>query len=335
VLCPIIAAALFVLAGLYGWSRRLTDEYRALEQAERDVTELHNHCTRTLAGLPAAAPPTRSAPTTALARVGTVILLTVTLLGGAACNGQAQASAPLPVTIPSTPPAAAPSAAGGELWLDDTISIDQRDRPIAVEAVLATVTDLFRQQQIDRWAIFGFGDEPWREAPFHQVTLARWQPPACDPPSEASKIFKVHQDDAACRARVQAAEQAYREQLRAQLAETQQAIADHQLRPARCTNLGDLLLRVSQTPGRRLTVIVSDGAETCRSTGLPRVAPPSADAHVVFVLIGSAPRAGHIAPPLGTQFGARRDTLLRAAPWLRIVAPWELPTALRQDAATQ
>ena len=69
VLCPIIAAALFVLAGLYGWSRRLTDRYRALEQAERDVRELREYCERGLTE-PAPATPTAGPTTTPAVAIG-------------------------------------------------------------------------------------------------------------------------------------------------------------------------------------------------------------------------------------------------------------------------
>jgi hypothetical protein len=94
VLCPIIAAALFVLAGLYGWSRRLTDLYRGFEQAERDVVELREHCTRTLAAMPppAVTSSTWSQGATPLVKVGAALLLVTGLLTNTACNDLVQAS---------------------------------------------------------------------------------------------------------------------------------------------------------------------------------------------------------------------------------------------------
>ena len=194
--------------------------------------------------------------------------------------------------------------------------------------MLEILLDLSRRHHVERWLIYGFGDEPWREAAFHQLTLPRWQPPACDPPTEASRIFKVHQDDAGCQDRVKAAEAVYRQQLEEQIVGMQRTLRDHRLRPARCTSIGDLLFRVSQAPGPRRAVIISDGVETCRAAGRPPIAPPAGDTRIAFVLIGSLPPAGRITATPGEQFLARRQALLRAAPWLRIVAPWEVTTAL-------
>jgi hypothetical protein len=216
----------------------------------------------------------------------------------------------------------------GELWLDDTISVDERDRPRAAQAVLEILLDLSRRHHVDRWRIYGFGEEPWRETTFYQMTLPQWEPPACDPPTEASRIFKVHQDDSGCRNRVKAAEAAYGQRIEEQVAVMQRTLRDHRLRPASCTSIGDLLLRVSQAPGHRLAVIISDGVETCRAAGLPPIPPPVGDTRIAFVLIGSLPQRGRAATTPGEQFLARRQTLLRAAPWLRIVAPWEVTSAL-------
>lgn len=334
VLCPMIAAALFVLAGLYGWSRRLTDRYRSLERAERDVVELREHCTRALAAtsaaLPATVGSTRSSGATSLAKVGAALLLMTGLLTSTACGELVQASGQTVTgTAAVTAADSEASVAGiGELWLDDTISVDERDRPRAAGAVLAILFDLSRQHHVDRWNIYGFGEEPWREAAFHQMTLMPWQPPACDPPTEASRIFKVHQDDPVCQERIRAAERAHRQQLEDQVGTMQRALHDHRLRPARCTSIGDLLVRVSQAPEHRLVVIISDGVETCRRTGLPPVPPPQSGARVAFVLIGSTPQLDRASPTVAEQFLARRKVLVHAAPWLRVVAPWEITTTL-------
>lgn len=331
VLCPIIAAALFVLAGLYGWSRRLTDQYRGLEQAERDIVELREHCTRALATMsPTAATPasTWASPATPLVKVGAALLVVTGILMSSACSDLLQASTQTSTTVTTPADAQASADATGELWLDDTISVDERDRPRAAQAVLEILIDVSRRHQLDRWRIYGFGEEPWRETAFHQITLPRWQAPACDPPTEASRIFKVHQEDSACQDRVKAAEAAYRHQIEEQISNMQRTLREHRLRPARCTSIGDLLLRVSQAPGHRRAVIISDGVETCRAAGLPLIAPPTGDTRIAFVLIGSIPQAGRVTATPGEQFLARRHTLLRAAPWLRIVAPWEVTTAL-------
>src|SRR6266705_513393 len=37
-----------IAAGLYGWSKRLTERYRGLEHLERQVIELRDHCAREL-----------------------------------------------------------------------------------------------------------------------------------------------------------------------------------------------------------------------------------------------------------------------------------------------
>jgi hypothetical protein len=52
IVLPIVAGALFTLSELFGWSTRQVAEYRELETAKNDVTQLHDFCTREIAKLP-------------------------------------------------------------------------------------------------------------------------------------------------------------------------------------------------------------------------------------------------------------------------------------------
>ncbi len=127
----------------------------------------------------------------------------------------------------------------------------------------------------------------------------------------------MHLDDTECRKRVLTAEQAFEQQVEQQLAGVQRVVDNRRLRAARCTNLIDLLLRVSQAPGRRVVLIVSNGVETCSRTGWPQIPAPASDSRVAFVLVGSTSQSDSTTPTLGEQFLKRRQALLHAAPWLR------------------
>ena len=97
----------------------------------------------------------------------------------------------------------------------------------------------------------------------------------------------------------------------------------------RCTAIDDLLARAAQTPSdAAIAIIVSDGVETCKpKPRLPIPAPP-ASAHVVLVLISSkaAPHRGGLSD--AEIYSMRSLALLHVAPWLSIIAPWQVPTAL-------
>jgi len=219
-----------------------------------------------------------------------------------------------------------PAAEIGELWVDDTISVDDRDRPVAYEAVLNTMLDASPSVGVRVWLVHAFGEEPWREAPFQRMQVPVWQRPACEAPSEASQIFKLQRanQQQQCDERIRAAERLHRQQVDHQLVAVRDALIQHQPLAAHCTSVGDLLERVAQAPGRRLIVIISDGVETCRRDGLPIVTQPSTDVRVAFVLVGSEPRQGRRGSTLAEQFAMHRDALMRAASWLHVVTPWEV-----------
>jgi hypothetical protein len=318
---PVIAGALLTLAALYRWSTDFTVRYRELEQAEREILELRDAAIRGLAAAPVTARPTLA---TTLAKTGTAVLLAVALWTSAACNtvqgagnttGRADAQASALLT--------------GEWWFDETTSVDQRDLPPTHRVVVASLLAMSARTGVTRWLFFGFGEEPWREQPFYELTLPVWQPPACDPPNEASKVFKMQQADelAQCASRAKAARAAYDQQLHDQMVQLRVALDSHRARPARCTGIGDLLERIAQTPDRRAIGISSDGLETCRAGGLPTVAGPTPDTRVSWILLGATPPADQ-GPTLGQQFTARRDILQRAAPWMHVVAPWQVTADL-------
>jgi hypothetical protein len=315
---PVIAGALLTLAALYRWSTDYTVRYRELEQAEREVLELRDAAKRGLAGTAPAT--TRPTLTSTLGKTGTAVLLALALWNSAACNGIEAAG-----TTTGRADVQTSALPTGEWWFDETISIDQRDVPATHQVVVDSLLETSARTGVPHWLFYGFGEEPWREQPFYELTLPTWQPPICEPPNEASKVFKMQQADqlAQCATRTKAARTAYDQQLQDQLVQLRIALDNHRPKPTRCTGLGDLLERIAQTPDRRAIGISSDGRETCRPTGLPTVAAPLPGTHVSWILIGSTPAAAR-GQTLGEQFTARRDVLLRAAPWLHIVAPWQV-----------
>jgi hypothetical protein len=323
VFCPVVAAALFVLAGLFGWSRRLTDQFRALEESERRVTELRDHCDR---GLPVAvAVPARSGRVIpeGLAKIGAIVLCLAACLTGAACDANPEAATKNQGAAAVVTRTGGVAPAGADLWLDETVSVDQLDLVDAEDAIVNVLAQLSARLEVQQWRVFGFGDDAWRERPFHVTTLPRRDAPTCDPPTEASRIFKVQQDNAECRERARAADQLYEEQMAKAIADLRRAIIEHHHQSARCTSVADLFRRVEQTRGRRASVIISDGGETCNRSGLPRLSLP-ANGRVALVLVSSSLSVGSRPASVADSFRERREQLLRAAPWLQVVAPWEV-----------
>jgi hypothetical protein len=319
---PVIAGALLTLAALYRWSKDLTVIYRDLEQSERELVELRDAAVRGLSASPGAITTSKPLPTQ-LARTGGVLFLTLVLCSNLACNGVQAAS-------PSTSGEKQVSSSGtAEVWIDETGSVDRRDFPQAYEAVLAALLNASTRGNINRWLFYGFGDEPWREQPFFELTLSNWQPPNCEPASEASKVFKMQQagQAAQCEAQQKKARLVYEQYLQDQMATVRVALEAHRPKPAHCTGLADLLERITQAPNSRAVAVIGDGVETCRATGLVSVPAPVPGTKVSWILIGSAPTSDN-GPTLGEQFMRRREKLLRAAPWLRIVAPWQVTSEL-------
>ena len=203
----------------------MTERYRGLEHLERQVIELRDHCAREL---PRESPGPQWPTASTLTKLSAAVLLAAGLLGSSACTREVHASTVNAAAVGAaassedqlaTNERTTPAAEIGELWVDDTISVDDRDRPVAYEAVLNTLLDASTSVGVRVWLVHAFGEEPWREAPFQRMQVPVWQRPACEAPSEASQIFKLQRanQQQQCDERIRAAERLHRQQVDHQL----------------------------------------------------------------------------------------------------------------------
>ncbi|MDQ6830213.1 MAG: hypothetical protein M3081_15255 [Gemmatimonadota bacterium] len=97
--------------------------------------------------------------------------------------------------------------------------------------------------------------------------------------------------------------------------------------PGACTSITDLLQRLSDTQSGNLALAVTDGVESC-SSGLDKVAQPAGRAILVLVSSNSDRQ-------LGRDLARRRSVLHGAAPWLKVVFPYQLVQTLADVTAAR
>jgi hypothetical protein len=186
---------------------------------------------------------------------------------------------------------AAPVISSGEIWLDESLSVDEGDRSHAAQDILRRLPALTDKLGLKSWSIYGFSENPWDAVPFYQAEnlegeLAR------------ARSFRM-------------------------IAE---AIKSRGPQPSRCTNIIDLLLRVSQSSASKLVFIISDGQESCSRKKAPVMSSPPGK--VFFVLTGQSSQAHSGTETQADSFAKGRLNLAHIAPWISVVPPWKLPDAL-------
>ena len=332
VLSPVIAAALFVLAGLYGWSRRLAQEYRDLEHLKSAVTELRDYCTRAL-HTPQAGTTTAEAGIPPIAKAGVLMLLAILVNINVGCVSSQGASWPT-VQIRAEDSKAQRSEPKGahwaeaEEWDDVTSSVAPGQLEQAQQVIRAVLEQLAQKGNIERITAFTFGEQPWSENPYYEITLEGLHLTLCAPKSEAARIFKVQQgaESTTCEQDRHRQESMLKTEVTDAMKAMRAATDQHHPKAAKCTSVGDLLIRESKSKGPRLVFIATDGIETCRSQGIPMVPSPEPDVHVFIVLVDSV--SSNSAGTVEQRFAERRRELLASAPWLTVVAPWQLHSAV-------
>ncbi len=242
----------------------------------------------------------------------------------------------------------------GLIMLDRTDSVSSGEYPDALVHVSEALPDITRQRRVSKWEIGNFPKtDP--EAPSktrkknrsptdtdpaqtpRTSFLVRIGPPAPEScPTPAAKPDGSPEDTKGARdERVKEWEDADEARI-ACLAESTAwtkafaKISDDLKVPDPChhcyTCLRDLLVGLRSSRAALTAVVVSDGLENCNQQDRP-VPKPDADVAVVVVLLRPSTARLRTTDPL-FPFEARRDLILRIAPWVRDVVS---PLALSAD----
>lgn len=234
-------------------------------------------------------------------------------------------------------------AATAEIWVDDTTSVNGIERDASLKRLAHLLEGFTRENRIDEWDYFGFGASAWRETPFYSMhipsppTTQKSEVPACNTNRELSFLKRVQEQCDDLRRRTEAADEArakkladdYERSLALVFSTMREALQRHQPRSEAdepCTSVTDMLKRVGDESAKYVFVI-SDGRETCRRKGLGTLI-SHRDGKVVFILIGTTKASD--SPTPGETFDSSRARLRVAAPWLTVVAPWQLGSDILQ-----
>jgi len=216
--------------------------------------------------------------------------------------------------------------------LDDTSSVDSTDRSQAIDRLFVLLPKLSKKHGVQRWLLYGFGDNSWREYPFFVSDLPRLKPPHCVPKIADDPLFRQNNDHIREQNKKDCAERWARatgdldRATASAFQDLKNAVKNHRGVNAGCTSIGDLLIRLSGFSAARYSLVVTDGIETCRSHGLPSIVAPPKSNHVVFILTESGATnptrsAKGAAPSPAELYLQRQSSLTTAAPWLVVLSP--------------
>jgi hypothetical protein len=217
-----------------------------------------------------------------------------------------------------------------DIFVDDTSSVDEASRDHMINRLSTQLPQLINSCKIRIVEVVHFSANPWKDTG-REYRIPEREAASCkgaDVPSEL-EIFvgMTREAKAQARSRCQPEQDAKDRRFKSEFdGVVVQVTADMRSRASTgpCTAIGSLLRRISQTEGS-LSVVLSDGAETCRYEPIPTIE-RGQDPGAYFLLIPSKADADEV------RLQHRATQLLRSAPWLRIVLPFQslaiLPTGL-------
>jgi len=217
----------------------------------------------------------------------------------------------------------------GELHIDETISMKQEHRQIAIRSVASQLPDLTLKWNVGRWSFFVFSDNGWLPTQFYNLDVPSFKKPACGdlPVSDLERLKrgreqnKKQQAETRCNELLRSAQREYREELVTLFNQAKAHIlAQPTADKSRCTAIWDLVMNLSMKTAPTRALIISDGKEECLRGKLKQIPPPTRSVQVVMVLL---PTLHPDQPGLtaAEQFHDTREKWLRIAPWLKIVSP--------------
>jgi hypothetical protein len=199
--------------------------------------------------------------------------------------------------------------------------------------VTAVSSDSGRICRDGAWTVIPFTSDAWTAEPVARVAwpLPPVQHCAAVRYTEAESLFRNQRDhrdalhQSECASSYAAALNAWEQQ---SASAAGLFLAALQTRPAfhgACTSLAALLTRESQAEAGRLTIVLTDGRETCRKN-LPPLSPPNRAARLIIVLVSSTLAPAHDGVE---EFEYIRAALLKSAPWSRVIPVWRLGEELK------
>jgi hypothetical protein len=334
----ILAASLFTVAHIQGWSARHEKQYRKLGNEERETSafqsELQSEEVRTEEDVehpPFAAATSSTFSSTAAGRAMGFLfagMLALSLVSGSGCaTPMKSANAPETAVVSET------NSAALHAFVDTSGSCVRPALAEAWNTVRRELPEVVEKRGITQLNVWQFDEDGWSPRRLHEIPLptmqtsAHRQVPGTEWASFANIRDAVHDaEEQELRAQTVATQQNYRNQLRSALKELD---ADHVLAEAKSTARSDiigLLRRVSQASefAPQYVLILTDLADT-RYRNFPKLPPPQSNVRVLVLLVPAQAKdarmtlgKAHTGPE---QFDIRARQLREAAPWIT-VAPY-------------
>lgn len=345
-----LAGALIVNAEIMGWSGRAADEYERLTsemEAQKEIILRYKPYLDTddFGGEGNGEPPLPNPPKR-LPRFGRGTGMVPGVVLAAACLLSACGVSNDSVEIVQSAPVI--REAEIQIIIDQSGSMEPVAQASALRALREQLPELVEAAHavkigVDNFATDGFSGANMRSLDLPQ--LATVQPQSLKPCTQKSDragrlehIRKLRQE--ACRKATEEAQaqaqQTYRAALRQSLEGFGREALVAPVVPAktRCTDLYGVLWRISakQSARRQIFLILTDGYNSCKQNQ-PIPVPKEEAKALVLIAPAYAKEAGGMTS--AEQFFARREALLKAAPWLEIVQAGQdnLARYLRQEVA--
>jgi hypothetical protein len=338
----ILAASLFSIAHIQGWSARHEKQYRQLDHEERAtgafLDELRADGNRAgVAARQAGSLTDATAPAGALhvsgkSAAGFVAMAIVTVV--LAAGGSTGCSTVLPSAASSTkaemPPPYKPTSL--QVFVDTSGSCVRPALEESWKTLRRELPEIIETRGISQLAVWQFDMDGWSPRKVIEITLPADQLPVrhTHENTEWAKFSNirdaVHEsDEGEWRLEMQSAQQNYRDSVAGALKALDAApvLPDASHKTAQ-TDVVGLLRRISQTnpEGAEYAIILTDVADT-RYRAMPKLPSPESPLRALVLLAPAQPKDAKMT--LGRalsgpeQFDIRKHQLQKSVPWVRVV----------------
>jgi hypothetical protein len=327
-----LAASLFTLAHLWGWSARHAEHYRRVDAEERASTdflgELESRGDREAKPVPSPAKPD-SKVIDGLGITAAMMLLVAFLGSNTACTR--------PVTMAAeqndqaTVVAEQVRATPLHIYIDASGSCVRTALEEAWNNLRADLPAIMERFRITQLAIWHFDEDGWSPRRIVEVSLPALMIPArpVENAGEWNSFANIRTAvEAAAREESDRLRKTARDRYRAALGQSLLHFQSQEVLPAAdhktaCTDVVGLLARLSEPgeAGRQFAIVITDLADT-RHHELPVIGAPAGEVQALVLFAPAQPKDAALAfgkPLSGSeQFEARAGELRRAAPWMKI-----------------
>ena len=331
----VLAASLFTVAHVLGWSLRHEKQYRNLDDEERASADFLKELRPDAGDKPsppaqpdavAASKPDGKSADGRHAALLVIAVLVVAPTVNTGCASVARQSQ----TADASPTTATPhNAADLHIYIDASGSCVRAPMEEAWHTLKAELPAIIETAHVAHLTISHFDADGWCPRQVAELALPRLntppRPPANPTEWESFKNIRDAVRDAKEKewtTRKSEAEDAYRASLRKALAPIEsENILPGVNQGSRSTDIAGLLRRIAQSrdASPQLTLILTDLADTHYRT-LPPIPPPARDVRVLALIVPATPQDAilTLGKPLSgaAQYALRRRDLAHAAPWI-------------------